>query len=497
MNSVTSRDDVWQGPATTPDLDGSPRRPAQNLFARWWQQPCGGREVLVLALPLVVSTLSFALMHYCNRLFLTWHSTVSVAAVIQAGALSWVFYSFPLGLSMYTTTFVAQYYGAGQLTNIGRILWQAIWIGVLCVPSFVLLGWNLPMIFGWLGHSPEMQVEAQIYFRIVLFGLGTATIAEALTAYFVGVGRTRVVMVVNGSASLLNAILDFIFIFGWGFIPAMGIAGAALATTISIWFKLGLYIYYCVRARDAQRHGLFQDRSFNLRLTGRLLRFGAPQGFHFLLEGGAITLFIMLMGAVGKQASAATAIAFSANLVAFVPIMGLGEAVTTIVGREIGRRRTALAARATWTAMLIGIVYAGFFAVLYSQFPVLFVGLHEAVDGFSKPEVEAARWMLKFVAAYCIFDAIQLLFQAALKGAGDTAFIMLTTIVLSTTFVITGINGAAQFESEIGKSLWWWWALTGWIVGLSLAFGWRFWQGKWKRMSVIEHHNIESLEAAK
>jgi MATE family multidrug resistance protein len=277
----------------------------------------------------------------------------------------------------------------------------------------------------------------------------------------------------------------------------MGIAGAALATTISIWFKLGLYIYYCVRAKDARQHGLFQNRAFNLHLTGRLLRFGAPQGFHFLLEGGAITLFIMLMGAVGKQASAATAIAFSANLVAFVPIMGLGEAVTTIVGREIGRRRPALAARATLTAMTIGIVYAGFFAVLYSQFPILFVGLHEAAEGFGKPEVETARWMLKFVAAYCVFDAIQLLFQAALKGAGDTAFIMLTTIVLSTTFVITGVSGAGRFETELGQSLWWWWALTGWIVGLSLAFGWRFWQGKWKQMSVLEHHTIETLGSPK
>lgn len=459
------------------------RRPERE---HWWTGTCGGREVLALALPLIISTLSFALMHFCNRLFLTWHSTLSVAAVIQSGALSWVFYSFPLGLAMFVTTFVAQYHGAGQFRNIGRIVWQAIWIGLAGIPFFVLAGWNLPQLFAWLGHSPAMLHEERIYFHIVLFGLGTATIAEALTAYFVGIGRTRVVMVVNGSASLLNALLDYILIFGMGWIPEMGIAGAAWATTISIWFKLLVYIVLCVRSPDVPRHGLWQGRKFDFHLTGRFLRFGAPQGFHFLLEGAAITLFIMLMGAISERASAATAIAFSANLVAFVPIMGLGTAVTTLVGREIGKRRVWLAQRTTQVALTMGIAYASVFAILYFAAPVLFVGMHEAIDGLVKPEVQTARWMLKFVAAYCIFDAIQLLFQAALKGAGDTTFIMLTTIVLSTLFVISGVFGSRLFSTELSKILWWWWMLTAWIVGLSIAFGWRYAIGKWKSMTVIE-----------
>ena len=450
---------------------------------------------MTLALPLIVSTLSFALMHFCNRLFLTWHSTLSVAAVVQAGALSWVFYSFPLGVAMFATTFVAQYHGAGQLLNIGRIVWQAIWIGLLCVPLFALTGWNLPYIFAWLGHAPGMVREEQTYFHIVLFGLGTATIAEALTAYFVGIGRTRVVMVVNGSASVLNALLDYVLIFGFGWIPSLGIAGAAWATTISIWCKLLVYILLCAKSPDARRHGLWTGRRFDVGLTRRFLRFGAPQGFHFLLEGAAITLFIMLMGAISERASAATAIAFSANLVAFVPIMGLGTAVTTLVGREIGRNRIALAERATRVALTLGIVYASVFSLLYLLAPVLFVGMHEALDGLVKPEVETARWMLKFVAAYCVFDAIQLLFQAALKGAGDTTFIMLTTIVLSTLFVVGGIFGANQYATELPKILWWWWMLTAWIVGLSLVFGWRFAVGKWKSMTVIERDFVDNQPA--
>lgn len=470
------------------DLRADRRTPNSH---HWWYQECGAHEVLSLALPLIVSTLSFALMHFCNRLFLTWHSTVSVAAVIQAGALSWVFYSFPLGLTMYTTTFVAQFYGARQFQNIGRIVWQAVWIGVASVPLLIVLGWNLPEIFVWLDHSPAMIAAERTYFRISLFGLGTATIAEALTAYFIGIGRTRIVMLVSGAAALLNILLDYVLIFGFGSIPELGIAGAAWATTISVWFKLICYVILCATSVDRHQHGLWKGLQLDWSLTRRLFRFGAPQGLHFLIEGGAITLFIMLMGSLSERASAATAIAFSANLVAFVPVMGLGTAVTTLVGREIGRQRIWLAERATHIALVIGIIYAAVFSVLYLAAPILFVGMHEAIDGLVKPEVETARWMLKFVAAYCVFDAIQLLFQAALKGAGDTRFIMLTTIVLSTLFVLSGVYGAKLFSIDQSKILWWWWMLTAWIVCLSVVFGSRYRLGKWKSMTVIEAEAVK------
>jgi MATE family multidrug resistance protein len=151
-----------------------------------------------------------------------------------------------------------------------------------------------------------------------------------------------------------------------------------------------------------------------------------------------------------------------------------------------------LAARATHVALVLGIAYSALFALLYAAAPVLFVGLHASLDQGVRPEIEMARWMLRFVAAYCIFDAIQLLFQAALKGAGDTAFILLTTVVLSSSFVVVGSMGASYVETDIAKSIWWWWMLTAWIVGLSVAFSWRYWIGKWKSMSVIDRDFVHA-----
>jgi MATE family multidrug resistance protein len=453
------------------------------------------REVLDLALPLVASTLSIALMQYCDRLFLTWHSSLAVAAVIQAGALSWSLYCLPMGLVMFTTTFVAQYHGAAAPERIGRIVWQAIWLGVASIPLFLVVGWQLPVLFTWLGHSSELQAASTIYFRIALLGLGPSLLAEALTAYFVGIGRTGVVMKINAGAALLNVALDYLMIFGVGPIPPMGLAGAAWATTIAIWFKLAWFAVEFVLSPDRLRHRLWNSSGWRLDSTLRLFRFGTPQGVQFLIEGLAVTFFIMLLGGVSEQASAATAIALSANMVVFVPLWGLGIAVTTLVGREIGRQRVALAQRAVRVALAVGLIYAGLFAALYFFAPVIFLGVFDLVEGSVRPEIHTARWMLKFVAAYCLFDAIQLLVQAALKGAGDTRFVMLTISILSALFLLAGFWGAGRLTDDTPKLVWWWTMLTIWIVALSVAYSIRYRGGRWKSMRVIESDVVRPFGA--
>ena len=458
----------------------------RKRLARLWSGPCGMRELLGLAVPLIISTLSMAVMQFCDRVFLTWHSTTAVAAVIQAGAIGWVLYSFPLGLTMYTTAFVAQYAGAGQGANIGRIVWQAIYLGAATIPLFLLAGWWLPGTFDAFGHSSALQVAETTYLRILCWSLGTQIVAEALTAYFAGIGRTAVLMFVNVGAAAANVGLDGLLIFGWGPIPELGIAGAAWATNIALWLKFAALAILFFGSVDRLRHGLLSGWRLSLPLTGRLLRFGSPQGLHFLLEGVAVTVFIVLMGGISDQASAATAIALSANMVVFVPVIGLGIALTTLVGREVGHRRIALAERATRMALGVGVAYSLLLAALYLFAPILFVGMHARAAPDVPAEVELARFLLRFVAAYCLFDTLQLVYQSAIKAAGDTWFVLQITVLMSALFVLAGVVGGAWTPYEAGQVQWWWWMLTAWIFSLSLIYAWRYRGGKWKTMSVIE-----------
>ena len=471
----------------------------QNTRTSWWSRPCGPRTVLALALPLVVSTLSYALMQFFDRLFLTRYCIAihgiadapEVAAVLPAGVLGWTAFSFPLGLAGYATTFVAQYYGAGQFKRIGRVIWQAFRIGLLCIPLYYCLGFVGPYLFRLFGHAEQIVELESTYFGILTLGFGTAVMAEALTSYFVGTGRAMPVMAINVAASLLNIVLDYLMIFGIGIFPEMGIAGAGWATTISVWFKCAAFLLLILTCRNRVAHGIVSEYRFDGALTKQLIRFGAPHGFHFMLEGGAITLFVLFLAGISEQASASAAIAFSVNMVAFVPIVGLGMAVTTLVGQEIGNKRSDLAARASISGLGIALVYSLGFAFCYLFLPDLFLAPYQSDVEKTPQLIGEVRILLRFVAAYCVFDAIQLVFISVCKGAGDTLFILGTTICSTTSFVLFGWLVSRFFTSESGQVFVWWSAITAWIFALSVVYSFRFLQGKWKTMTVIEPELVE------
>lgn len=100
----------------------------------WWTRPAGGRELLALALPLIISTASWTVMNFIDRMFLLWHSTDAMAAAMPAGMLYYTVICYPLGVAAYVNTFVAQYHGAGRPERIGVAVWQGVWLGVLTAP---------------------------------------------------------------------------------------------------------------------------------------------------------------------------------------------------------------------------------------------------------------------------------------------------------------------------------------------------------------------------
>lgn len=464
------------------------RRAIQN----WWNRVCGARDVLAISLPLVVSMLSFTVMQFCDRLFLTWHSSLDLAAVVPAGALAWTTVSLPMGLAMFATTFVAQYQGAGLSYQIGRITWQAVWIGIACVPLFIALGFCGRWLFEASGHAEHLVSRESDYFLAVSFSSGAVVINSALSAFFIGLGRTGKVMVINLLAAACNVVLDYWMIFGvevggnvWW--PAGGIAGAGWATTLAIWSKTGMLTLLFLRPANRSRYYTATTWRWDPVKMKRLFQFGLPNGFQFFIEGFAITVFILIVARLSDTASAATALAFSINMIVFVPIIGLGQGVTTLVGQQLGRGQPDLASRATWTAFVLGMVYTSFFAVTYLAVPNWYLAAHQnGAENFAEIHDLAVK-MLVFVAVFCLFDTIQITFVSAIKGAGDTLFVVLVTIATSVLFLIAGAFGSQFWErSDPQRVTWWWYCLTGWIVLLSVAYFGRFYQGRWRTMSVIE-----------
>ena len=466
----------------------------------WWSRECGARDVLVIAIPLIVSTMSHSVMQFCDRLFLAWHDSIDLAAVMPSGVLVWTILSLNFGIALFATTFVAQYDGANQQQRIAKITWQAIWIGIFSMPLYVLIGYFGPAIFSAANHSPEMVQRESSYFWILSFASGVTVANAGISSFWMGRGDTNTVMYVNLFAAGLNIVLDYCLIFGveeLG-IAAGGIRGAAVATTVSIFAKFAVFMVLFLGRKHREAFQTHRGYAIEPSMMWRLLRFGVPNGFQFFIEGGAITAFVLIVAKISDLAAAATALAFSINMFAFIPIVGLSFAITTLVGQQIGNRKPDLAARATWTGLWLGLVYTSAFAAIYVIAPDFFLSLHQVGASEAAQEFEEVRklatFLLAFVAVYCLFDTVQIIFVAAIKGAGDTFFVVLVTIVSATIFVVGGNVTTASIENDQWQLVVWWYWLTAWIVALSIAYFARFIQGRWREMSVIEPDLIAKVD---
>lgn len=456
-----------------------------NNATGWWARPCGGREVLTLAIPLVASTASWTVMNFIDRMFLLWWSTDSMAAVMPAGMVHFSLVCFPLGIATYVNAFVAQYQGAGHPARIGAAVWQAARVGLICIPVFLGLIPLAPWIFDLARHGVDLAKLESLYFQTAAFGAGAEVLAGAFSGFFIGLGRSRVVMAIDTTAALMNAVLDYAWIFGHFGLPACGIEGAAWATVVSLWFRVFAYLAWMMRPEYRCPYHLWAGRRFQPKLFVRLLRFGGPNGMQMVVDVVGFTGFLLLVGTLGPKELAATTLAFNVNLLAFVPMLGLSVALTGLVGRQLGANRPDLAARATWTSLWMAEIYMSTMAVVYVLLPdVLLMGHAAGTSPEQFAELRATTVvLLRFVAAYCLFDALSVVFAGALKGAGDTRFLL---VALAS---VTPIPLAAVWFG-IHYADWGlipcWIVMTLWTCTLGLTYFSRFLQGRWRTMRVIE-----------
>jgi MATE family multidrug resistance protein len=443
------------------------------------------REVLVLSLPLVISTMSWTLMHFIDRIFLLSYSTESVAAALPSGNLSFAVICLPLGITSYVNTFVSQYHGAGRPEKIGVSVWQGVGIGLLTLP-FVLATIPLaPWFFSACDHPVNVARQEAIFYQVNCWGDAAIIISASLSSFFTGRGRVRTVMIVDSLAALTNMVLDYAWIFGhWGF-PESGIAGAAWATVVALWLKTFLYLILFLRPRYRERYGTASGCRFDPEIAWRLLRYGLPSGMQLLLEVAGYAVFLLFIGKLGEMDMAATSLAFNVNNLAFMPVLGLGLATSTLVGHRMGEERPDLAARVTRSAFVIGAGYMLLISAFYVLTPDLILMAHWSIveqhDFHQLRDLTVV--LLRFVAAYCLFDAMNVIFSAAIKGAGDTRFVMITTTITSAIPVLLTWLGLYHF----GLGIYWAWiVMTGWVTVLGFIYMARFMQGKWRSMRVIE-----------
>ncbi len=450
-----------------------------------WREEGGYRDVLRLAAPLILSTGSWSLQIFVDRVFLSWYDRDVLAASLPAGMLHFTFSSLFIGTVAYVNTFVAQYWGADRPERVGPAVWQGIYVGlasglvILCLMPFS------GTFFEWAGHEPRIRALEAEYFRILCF-MGPGITGVAVSSFFSGRGDTRTVMWVNFLATGLNIVLDYAWIFGhWGF-PEWGIRGAAWATVVSHLMIPIVFFFLMMRPRHRDTLCTLSGWRPDAAMLRRLVRFGLPNGVQFMLEILGFSMFILLVGKLGTTALAATSVTFNLNTLAFLPMMGLGIAVSTLVGQYLGKNREDLAERGTWSAVHLSLAYMLVMAAGYVFLPGLF--LKPYIAG-ADPEAFEEIWdmsvvLLRFVAVYCVFDAFYIVFSAAVKGAGDTRFVMLASVALG-WFVMVLPTYLSVVTYGMGLYVAWIFVTLYLVLG-GLIFMLRFRGGRWKSMRVIE-----------
>ena len=456
--------------------------------------PGSVREFLKVAVPLVLSAGSLAIMNVIDRLLLTWYSTDALAAALPAGMMHWTVMSIPIGIVLYVNTFVAQYDGANRPERVVASVWQGTYIAIATGLLSLLIIPFTPQLLSLAGHdSAVLDLEIR-YFTVLCEGSLAYTLANAFSCFYTGRRATHVVMWVNIVSVLVNFVVDYLLIFGKGPFPELGIEGAAWGTVAARVVATLLYIVLLKRFTDRSKYDFGGWPKPDWELLRRLLKFGFPNGIHFFVDIFGFTVFVFLIGSIGPQELAATSLAFNLNSLAFIPLFGFGMAVSTLVGNRIGEGRIDLATKTVWSAFKSAATWMAFFTIVFLVAPDFVLELYSRNnpgDDFAAVRDQVVV-LLRFVSVYCFFDAMAVVFSAAVRGAGDTRFPMVMSLLCCWLIMVIP---TAIMNAYGGNLMLSWTACTGYIVVIGIGMLARFLSGKWKSMKVIETAIVEPDEA--
>lgn len=442
--------------------------------------------IMRVAGPLMLSFTGYMLMQFLDALFLSWHSEEAVAAVVPAAMACYMIMSAVLGVAGYTSTFVAQYVGAGRDERVGCAVWQGIYFALASGSVVAALWLVADTIFAWAGHDPAVRELEVQYFRILSLGAPAALLSSAVSGFFSGRGDTTTLMFIHGSGIILNGVLDYCLIFGAFGFPAWGVAGAATATVLAQVGGVSVMLLLFFRPRHRKAYGTWRNRAFEKDLFFRLLRYGFPNGLRFSIEMLAWTMFLFFIGRVGARELAVTNIAWRINGIAFFPLLGLSSATSILVGQAQGAERPDRSLSLTKRSLLLGQGWMLCCAGLFVVFPYPLLNLfHDpetvSVEAFAEMR-EMGVIILRYVALYCLLDAVNIILVGALQGAGDTRWTLVVAVVMNLVFlgvlIVMDANGVGAVAI--------WIAATAFVMMQSLVWLARFMSGRWKGMRVIE-----------
>jgi len=385
------------------------------------------RATLAVAAPLAGANLAQMAMSLTNTVIVGHLGAAPLAAAGLGAALNISLLLLCQGVLTAVAPLAAHAIGAEDHPTAGRVAGAGLIIAAVLAAPVIAILTVTPELLGALGYDPELAGEIERFMRAIRWGapafLGYSVLRFLLVAAF----RTRIVVVIPLVAIPLNAALNWVLVFGHFGMPALGSAGSGFATTIVQWLTLFCFAGYIV-AMPGQIPVRLAVRV--LAEIPRILRLGLPISALIGLETGLFVTTGILMGLLGADALGAHQLVFNVIGVCFMVPLGLGQAATVRVAFQLGLGAPAAARRAGFVAVVLGAGFMVVIAVLLWAAPRTLVSAYVDLADPANNGIAAIAVQLFLIAAlFQVFDGVQVIAAAALRGYRDTAVPMLIAAI--------------------------------------------------------------------
>jgi len=444
----------------------------------------GMRELLAIAVPMVVSQACDTVMMFTDRLFLSKLGPEQMNASMGGGLTCYVLMTFFLGLTGYSTALVAQYLGAGRKDRCATATMQAMLIALTAYPLILLARPLVHLAFARMGISAGQLAPQIEYFDIVIYATVIGLLRNCLSSFFSGIGRTRIVMVSAVTAMLVNVGMNYILIYGKLGSPALGVRGAAYGTVIGGVFGLGVLLTAYLSGQTRQTFRVWHSLRFDGDAMAKLLRFGYPAGVEMFLNLMAFNAMIVAFHAHSPATATAVTVMFNWDMVSFVPLIGIQIGVMSLVGRYMGAGQPDIAHRAAMSGLKCGSLYSLIILILFVGFPKDLVAVFrpEQVDAIFREAAPIAVRMIRIASIYVMLEAALVVFSGTLRGAGDTVWAMCVSVALH--WLMLGILIVILYVLRLSPEAAW----TGVVLSFlsfSFVFYHRYRGGKWRTIRMV------------
>lgn len=437
------------------------------------------RELWAISLPLMISTLASLFMIFTDRIFLAHYSIGALNASVNAGTLAWALMA---GVGMITAmseVFVAQYNGAKQYKRLGVPVWQMIWFALFSFLLFIPIAvWGAPAIFVGDRYA-DLEIS---YFRwLMIFGPSYA-LMMAFSGFFIGRGKTKVMIWLAIIANLVNIVLDWALIFGVpGWIPEMGIQGAAIATCAGYLFEAVVLAYLFLKWENRTTFGTDQWR-LNAQEMKKCCKVGLPQGVYCFLEVFGWAVFYWMMTDLGEKHITISSICQSFTILLSFFCDGLSRGAAAVAGNLIGARRFDVVRKVLRSGFILLSLFSVATALVLVVDPMDTVRLLFIQD--PSPAIqESLKICMIFAFTYIFFDGLRWVFSGLLVAAGDTLFLLIAGSLSVWVFLLAPVYFIVVRQN---LSVEYAWGLTVLYAALFFAVYWlRFKQGAWQKIDLV------------